>query len=218
MKTMSATIQIGAPPEAVWAALTDLGRYPEWNPLFREASGQVAVGNRITLRSIHPANGRLMTVKPKITVADPGTELRWVSSLPGIISGEHRFALTPADPRRRRHPAGAKRDLPRPPDSLFRQNLRPSRGELPDTERGPQEAGRGQLTRSRRSAASEEPGQAGDERVAGQAPQPVRGGQPAEHLRRVRLQVLRQAEHRSLRDGHGAQLAGRSPPRPVTWS
>jgi len=97
MKTMSATIQIDAPPQAVWAALTDLGRYPEWNPLFREASGQVSVGSRITLRSAHPANGRMMTVKPKITVADPGAELRWVSRLPGIITGEHRFTLTPAD-------------------------------------------------------------------------------------------------------------------------
>jgi hypothetical protein len=97
MKTMSATIQIDAPSPAVWAVLTDLGRYPEWNPLFREASGHLAIGKRITLRSVHPANGRLMTVKPKITVADPGVELRWVSSLPGIISGEHRFTLTPAD-------------------------------------------------------------------------------------------------------------------------
>jgi len=52
---MSATIQIDAPPEAVWAVLIDLGRYPDWNPLFREAYG------------------------------------------PGIISGEHRFALAPAD-------------------------------------------------------------------------------------------------------------------------
>jgi hypothetical protein len=95
MKTVSTTIQIDAPPQAVWAILTDLGRYPEWNPLFREASGQVAVGSRITLRSVHPANGRMMTVKPKITVANPDAELRWVSSLPGIISGEHRFALTP---------------------------------------------------------------------------------------------------------------------------
>jgi Polyketide cyclase / dehydrase and lipid transport len=86
VKRVSATIQIGAPPQAVWAALTDLGRYPEWNPLFCEASGQVAVGNRITLRTVHPAYGRLMTVKPTITVADPGAELRWVSSLPGIIS------------------------------------------------------------------------------------------------------------------------------------
>jgi hypothetical protein len=38
--------------------------------------------------------------------------------------------------------------------------------------------------------------------------QAVRSGQPAEHVRRVGLQVLRQAEHRSLRDRHGAQLAG----------
>ena len=96
MKTMAATIQIDAPPEAVWAVLTDLGRYQDWNPLFREASGQVAVGNRIKLRSVHPANGRMMTVKPKITVADPGAELSWVASLPGIMSGEHRFTLTPA--------------------------------------------------------------------------------------------------------------------------
>ena len=72
------------------------GRYPEWNPLFPEASGQVSVGNRITLRSVHPGNGRLMTVKPRITVADPGAELRWVSRLPGIMSGEHRFPLAPA--------------------------------------------------------------------------------------------------------------------------
>jgi hypothetical protein len=33
--------------------------------LFREASGQVAVGSRITQRSVHPANGRMMTVALK---------------------------------------------------------------------------------------------------------------------------------------------------------
>jgi hypothetical protein len=97
MKTMSAAIQIDAPPMTVWAILTDLTSYPDWNPLFREASGQIAVGNRITLRTVHPANGRPMTVKPKITVADPGAELRWTSSLPGIISGEHSFTLTQAE-------------------------------------------------------------------------------------------------------------------------
>ena len=105
MTTMSATIQIDAPPQAVWAVLTDLSRYPEWNPLFREASGQVAVGNRITLRSVHPANGRLMTVKPKITVADPEV---------GIQPAWHHERRAPlhADPGRRRYPVGAERDGP----------------------------------------------------------------------------------------------------------
>ena len=96
MKTMSATIDINAPPAEVWAILTDLASYREWNPLFVEASGNVAVGQRITLRSKHPANGRLMTVKPKITAARSGAELRWVAGLPGIIGGEHSFTLTAA--------------------------------------------------------------------------------------------------------------------------
>jgi len=97
MKTVSATTQIDAPPMAVWAVLTDLSRYPEWNPLFREASGEVAVGERITLRVVQPSNGRLMTVKAKIVAADPGAELRWTSNLTGIMSGEHSFVLTPLD-------------------------------------------------------------------------------------------------------------------------
>jgi hypothetical protein len=97
MKTMSAMIDIAAPPPRVWAVLTDLHSYQDWNPLFREASGQVAVGQRIRLRSVHPANGRLMTVKPMITAAEPEKELTWVSRLPGLISGEHRFTLTEAE-------------------------------------------------------------------------------------------------------------------------
>jgi hypothetical protein len=94
VKAFSAAIDIGAPPTEVWAILTDLGSYHEWNPLFVEAGGDVAVGQRITLRSRHPANGRLMTVKPTITAAEPGIELRWASSLPGVISGEHSFTLS----------------------------------------------------------------------------------------------------------------------------
>jgi hypothetical protein len=97
VKAFSATIDIGAPPTEVWAILTDLGRYREWNPLFVEAAGNLAVGQRIRLRSRHPANGRLMTVKPRITAVEPGTELRWASSLPGVISGEHSFTLSATD-------------------------------------------------------------------------------------------------------------------------
>jgi hypothetical protein len=97
VKAFSAAIDIGAPPAEVWAILTDLGSYHEWNPLFVEAAGDVAAGQRIRLRSRHPANGRLMTVKPTITAVEPGAELRWASSLPGVISGEHSFTLSATD-------------------------------------------------------------------------------------------------------------------------
>ena len=96
MRTVSAAIDIDAPPASVWAILADLGRYHEWNPLFVEAAGHVAVGQRITLRSRRPATDRLMTVRPTITRADPESELRWVSRIPVIITGEHAFALYPA--------------------------------------------------------------------------------------------------------------------------
>jgi hypothetical protein len=94
VKTVSASTDIAASPARVWAVLTDLELYPDWNPLFREATGTIEVGQRITLRSVHPASGRLMTVKPTISAAEPGRELAWVSRLPGIISGDHRFTLT----------------------------------------------------------------------------------------------------------------------------
>ena len=46
MRTMSAAIDIDATPAEVWAVLTDLSSYHEWNPLFVEADGTVAEGKR----------------------------------------------------------------------------------------------------------------------------------------------------------------------------
>lgn len=94
MKTVSATIAIAAAPMHVWAVLTDLSRYRKWNPLFPEASGEIAVGNRIMLSSRAP-NGRVRTVRPKILVVDPGVELTWKATIPGLIGGIHRFELSP---------------------------------------------------------------------------------------------------------------------------
>jgi hypothetical protein len=91
MKTVSATIEIDASPEQVWAVLTDLAAYPQWNPVFPNASGQVAVGQRLAYR---PPAGRGMTIRPKVLAAQPGAELRWALSLPGIMGGEHSFTLT----------------------------------------------------------------------------------------------------------------------------
>lgn len=97
MTEISATAQVGASPQHVWAVLADLASYPQWNPLFREASGQLTTGSTVTLKTIRPGTERVMTVKVKVLAAEPGAQLRWVSSLPGIITGEHSFTLTPAD-------------------------------------------------------------------------------------------------------------------------
>jgi hypothetical protein len=93
---VSATIEIDAPPMDVWAVLTDLSRYPAWNPHIREGTGTVAVGNRLTLR-MYPPQGRPVTIRPKVIVAKPGVEWRLLAKFPGIFSGDHCFTLHTAN-------------------------------------------------------------------------------------------------------------------------
>jgi len=92
VKTVSVTTDIDAPPLEVWAVLTDLASYPQWNPLFPEASGELAVGSSVTLKTVQP-RGRTMTVKAIVLAVAPGAELRWTAGLKGIIGGEHAFVL-----------------------------------------------------------------------------------------------------------------------------
>jgi hypothetical protein len=94
MRTISTTVDIAAAPERVWAILTDLDSYPEWNPFIRSASGQLAEGATLTLRMV-PAQGRAMTFRPRVLAVQPGRLLRWIGRLvlPGIFDGTHQFAL-----------------------------------------------------------------------------------------------------------------------------
>jgi hypothetical protein len=94
---VSTTIEIAAPPEEVWAVLADLASYPEWHPVFRQVSGQLVPGNRLTITSTIPTTGRTMTVKVKVVTAEPGVELRWVSTLLGVNISERWFLLSPVD-------------------------------------------------------------------------------------------------------------------------
>jgi hypothetical protein len=92
--TISAAIEIAAVPERVWTVLTDLASYPQWNPVFREAYGQVTPGNRLTIKSTQPETGHTMTVKVKVLIAEPPAELRWKSSVAGLMTGVHSFTLS----------------------------------------------------------------------------------------------------------------------------
>jgi hypothetical protein len=94
MRAISATVDIAATPEQVWAVLADLPAYQEWNPFIRSASGRLTEGATLTLQ-MAPANGRAMTFRPKVLAAQPGVLLRWIGRLvmPGIFDGTHQFAL-----------------------------------------------------------------------------------------------------------------------------
>jgi hypothetical protein len=44
MRELRREIVIDAPPERVWAAVTDFAAYPEWNPFIRRISGELREG------------------------------------------------------------------------------------------------------------------------------------------------------------------------------
>jgi hypothetical protein len=93
---ISAEVQIAAPPERVWAVLADLPSYPQWHPVFVAVNGQLAAGSKLTITTTHPTTGRTMTATVRVRTAEPGTELRWVSSLAGLPISDRRFLLSPS--------------------------------------------------------------------------------------------------------------------------
>ena len=96
MKWIATTVDIDAPPSAVWRVLTDFAAYPDWNPFIRRVSGELIVGSRLSV-TIQPPGRRPMSFRPVVRRVDPEHELRWLGRvlLPGLFDGEHVFALEP---------------------------------------------------------------------------------------------------------------------------
>lgn len=96
MKQLHTEIHIDAPPATVWDILVDLDRYSDWNPFIVEATGAVAVGERLRVR-IQPPGRRATTFRPTVTVAEPQRTFEWLGHLGvrGVFDGRHRFQLEP---------------------------------------------------------------------------------------------------------------------------
>ena len=68
-------IFIAAPPERVWALLTDPEAHTAWNPMIAAVEGSFTPGRRVRLTMRTPSGGT-MRFRPRVLVADPGRELR----------------------------------------------------------------------------------------------------------------------------------------------
>ncbi len=89
-------IEITAPVERIWELLTDVGLYPQWNPLFVNAEGELNIGARLKLTVKLPGI-EPFTITPTIRVIDPPTELTWRHRFrfPCLFGWEYRFKLEP---------------------------------------------------------------------------------------------------------------------------
>jgi hypothetical protein len=94
MRSIQTAIAMAAPPDRIWAMLTDFVSYPTWNPFITRIEGEARKGARLRVR-IEPPGRRAMTFSPTVLTASPGRELRWLGRLliPGLFDGEHVFLI-----------------------------------------------------------------------------------------------------------------------------
>ena len=97
MKELRTEIEIQATPEKVWQVLTDLDRYPEWNPFIHHAIGSARLGEKVDIT--FPSGSKDMTLHCTVVEAVPNRKLCWKYDviLPGLWSGEHSFTIETID-------------------------------------------------------------------------------------------------------------------------
>ena len=93
MKENCNEIEIQSTPERVWEVLTDLGKYPEWNPLLCRAEGKLIVGEKVNLTAKSASND--MNLLCTVTKVVTNRQFSWKFHvvLPFLFRGEHIFKI-----------------------------------------------------------------------------------------------------------------------------
>jgi hypothetical protein len=88
------SIEISAPPDRVWAILTDTKRYSEWNPEITALNGQLVPGAVLENRQGYGDDQQVFW--PIVLVVNPNRELRWAGRMwvPRLFDVEHYFLLS----------------------------------------------------------------------------------------------------------------------------
>jgi uncharacterized protein YndB with AHSA1/START domain len=95
MKHYEATARIEAPPEQVWAVLTDGAAWPSWDSGVTAFEGRIAEGQKVTVRT-EVSPGRAFPVR--VTALDAPRRMVFSGGMPlGLFRGERTYTLTPSD-------------------------------------------------------------------------------------------------------------------------
>ena len=94
-ESIETEIRIEAPPERVWAALTDYRSYGGWNPYVFRIDGDPVPGSTVTVHA-SPAPGADPIVQPiRVVAVEPRGVMRWEGGLPdrSQFLGDHWWIL-----------------------------------------------------------------------------------------------------------------------------
>ncbi|MBL8742287.1 MAG: SRPBCC domain-containing protein [Myxococcales bacterium] len=83
---------IAAPPERIWALLTNAEDFPRWNSTVSKVGGTIQLGEKLALE-VPAAPGR--TFKPKVTQLEPNRSMEWSDGFAPMFKGVRTFTLAP---------------------------------------------------------------------------------------------------------------------------
>ena len=83
--TIEHRIGIQAPPEAIWAVVSDIARWRDWNPLYPRADGAVRIGAQLDLDLALPGR-KPRQIRPVILDWIPNEQIHWrLTALGGLV-------------------------------------------------------------------------------------------------------------------------------------
>lgn len=91
MKSFQGSTTINAPPEKVWAALTDSEHFTNWDTQMISISGTIAPQEKLTIYSTLASNRTFNVV---VSEFEPHKKMVWSSGMPlGLFDGKRTFTL-----------------------------------------------------------------------------------------------------------------------------
>ncbi len=102
MKEIKGSIEIDAPVDRVWGAVTDFSSYSEWNPWIISMIGELNVGNACDVTTRPPGKGATR-FKSRLDRVDDGKELLFKAKyVGGLLTSDHVFAIESLGPEKTR--------------------------------------------------------------------------------------------------------------------
>jgi len=91
-QSVNVSSEIAAPPERVWALLTDAEAFPRWNSTVTSITGPIVLGQKLAVRV--PISPRVFT--PKVTALEPNRRMVWQDGAAPMFQGVRVYELAPA--------------------------------------------------------------------------------------------------------------------------
>lgn len=92
MLAFESKIVINASAEKIWSILTDVQKFPDWEPNVTKVEGETGLGQQITVHTRFSERAFPVTVSEFV----PNERMVWSSGMPlGLFKGARTFTLTP---------------------------------------------------------------------------------------------------------------------------